>query len=180
MRLASRGVGPSDDVVDDISVAHRHGITGREDRCLLICMPTKWAGPTSRRRKTSTDQPQMTSAELNAVLAAHGTSAEQLDSYFIELTVRLMEKVGRPVQEDEIADYINECEPQLLALLELIDDVRHREACARRGRRLTEEQRAEVMTMIVAGVPIGTIAERFGVSRAAIYPYRNRGRAAQG
>ena len=129
---------------------------------------------------TRIDRPQMTSAELNALLEAHGTSAEQLDDYFIELTFRLMEKVGRPVQDDEIADYVNECEPQLLGLLEFIDEVRHREGCARRGKRLTEEQRAEVMTMIGGGVPIRAIAERFGVSRAAIYPYRNRGRAAQG
>jgi hypothetical protein len=128
---------------------------------------------------TSTDQPQMTSAELNAFLEVHGTSAEQLDSYFIELTLRLMEKVGRPVQEDEIADYVNECEPQLLRLLEFIDEVRYRETCARRRKRLTAEQRAEIMTMIDEDVPVRAIAERVDVTVAAIYPYRNRRRAAQ-
>ena len=116
---------------------------------------------------------------MNALLEAHGTSEQELDLRVIELTMQLIEKLGRPVQEEEIADYIAECEPKLLSILEWIDSVRHSEQCAAKRKRLTKEQRSEVLKMIDSDVPVKMIAVTFGVTAPAIYSYRNKRRAAQ-
>lgn len=125
------------------------------------------------------EQPQISLAEMNALLEAHGTSEQELDLRVIELTMQLIEKLGRPVQEEEIADYIAECEPKLLSILEWIDSVRHSEQCAAKRKRLTKEQRSEVLKMIDSDVPVKMIAVTFGVTAPAIYSYRNKRRAAQ-
>ena len=59
--------------------------------------------------------------ELETLFVRLGTSLQSLNQLVVALTNDLIEKRGRPVQDEEAIDYINEREPHLLSILEICD-----------------------------------------------------------
>lgn len=120
-----------------------------------------------------------TLAELEALFAAKGTSAEALDELVVTYAIQLMDKLGRPVTEDQIGAYIDKCDPDLRPVLELIDAGRAAETehCRARGKRLTHQQRQAILVMLHQGVRPSNIARTFGISTGAISTYQRQLRA---
>jgi DNA-binding CsgD family transcriptional regulator len=115
-------------------------------------------------------------AELDALFAERGTSADALDEFAVNLAIQLMEKLGRPVAEAEIEAYIDECEPHLQPLLRLIDSARDAETerRKRRGKRLNFEQRQAILRLLRRDVRPADIARAFNISPGAIATYKRQ------
>lgn len=117
--------------------------------------------------------------ELEALFAAKGTSAEALDELVVTYAIQLMDKLGRPVTEDEIGAYIDKCDPDLRPVLELIDAARaaETERCRGRGKRLTLQQRQAILVMLHQGIRGSVIARTFDITPGAITGYKRQLRA---
>lgn len=118
-------------------------------------------------------------ADLDALFAAHGTSAVELDELAASYAIQLMEKLRRPVTEEEIEDFVDKCDPNLLPVLRLIDAARatDEERGKRCGKRLTIEQRQTILAMLRQNVSGADIARTFKISTGAIATYQRQLRA---
>ena len=111
-------------------------------------------------------------ADLDALFAALGTSAVEIDELAVSSAIQSMKKLDPPVTVEEIAAFIDECDPDLQPVLRPIDAARaaDKERGKRRGKSLTIEQRQTILATLRQNVSGTDIARTFNILQAPSPP----------
>ena len=118
-------------------------------------------------------------AVLDALFAALGTSAVEIDELAVSYAIQSMKKLAPPVTVEEIAAFIDECDPDLQPVLRPIDAARaaDKERGKRRGKSLTIEQCQTILATLRQNVSGTNIARTFNILPGAITTYKPQLRA---